>query len=943
MSFIRITKANIDTSTLVLHPSRSFSSSSISGVTGSIRVIAQSSPFFKEASKSGPFVDAPLDASSIEDFRKSAWLAATGSGATSFVASGSLTGSRSSYPPEIPSGRTLELIDGAGNVYSAITDDTLGKTASTAKIIGTDALATNTELMESIYTSLYEALAFGVDSTTKGAYAGSRLRIEPLVFPTDEKMAIELLDTGYQGNHAITGSLVGLASPDLTVAGLEGGVGESLESLFMDYLSKVTNAGEAARQSKYVEILRFVPTNTFTSDTVRKNVFRKVLMPLYKTECPDLEWAFMNNQCFNFVSSSAFPSASCLIYPDPLDNYQCVTGMTLQCNVKLPRTVKGEQPFTPGTLIFRSSSYALSVVTGSSRDPKGQVDGFRFVLQLSHSVDIDPSLIDLTISNNDRTYPQDYVYVSSDNTLKLNHWHNICATWGAEHNSGTGSFFIDGIKDEDTEFFVSTASMNTTYDAFNAVFVGTRFDNGDGSADMSGFFNPAVGTNEGVYSGGAAIEPLPTTLTASRFNGEINDIRIHSERISDDLILTGSGFGLTDITKGLVMYVPGFFVKESPTRKVLLTPFQATTEATTEPFNVKLAYGVRGRDINVQNFCRDFAQRQHPRLYFLTASTINVSTETYTADSFLLDIGANHKMHRARGMFVLPSDNGKFIPGWNLLQSGTLLQRPASGSSMSRFVNDLGNLNLGIVSLNNLMPTSSIFEGLLQVNSDGSDNTSKTGMLQEIMGSSPDDPSVDPGSGYTILQRTRDNSSNAVVFFDASNLFYGKQIMPGSMRFLDTALSGTTGSMMNATGSLSMKIMDNGRGTLYRADAASKHASWSAVGYTIYQEGISSITSPVIPFFGRDQFEIDLRGEQSLHILEVNAPALQGMLNSSSNPTFVPGTRDDYAANYEGTALGISSILFHDNNMNVIARTTLAQPILKTEFDKYMFRVKFDF
>ena len=339
-------------------------------------------------------------------------------------------------------------------------------------------------------------------------------------------------------------------------------------------------------------------------------------------------------------------------------------------------------------------------------------------------------------------------------------------------------------------------------------------------------------------------------------------------------------------------------------------------------------------------FCREFVQKKHPRLYYLTASTINTSTETYTANSFLLDIGPNAKMHRARSMFVLPSDNGKFIPGWNLLLSGTLTQRPTSGSEMSLFVNDLGNRNTGIVSLNNLMPTSSIFEGLTQTNSDGTDNTASTGILQEIMGSSPEDAGVDPGSGYTILQRTRDNSSNMVVFFDASNLFYGKQIMPHSLRFLDTAMSGTSSG---SKGYLQMMIKDNGRGTLYRADAASKHATWSAIGYTIYEEGVSALTSPVIPFFGRNQFDVNMRGEQSLHVLEVNTPALQGMLNSSSNPTFVPGTRDNYASNYEGTALGISSILFHDNNMNIIARTTLAQPILKTEFDKYMFRVKFDF
>ena len=940
MSFIRITKANLDTSTLVLHPSRSFSSSSIGGVTGSVRVIAQSSPFFKEASKSGPFVDTPLDASSIDEFRKTVWMAATGS-VVAVVASGSITGSADR--PDLGSdldGFALTFRDGVGNVYSATTDVALMLAQSTATAVGVSSLADNAELAESVKNSLEQARVWGVESTVLNTAGGERLRIEaPTLDGTG--VDIKLLDAGYQGNNAITGSAVtltpsGMTIPMIIVSGAAGGVGTDLTSVFSEYMTKVRDASEAARQKKYVEVLRFIPTNTFTSDTVRKNVFRKVLMPQYKTAYPDLEWAFMNNQCFNFVSSSAFPSASCLIYPDPLDEYQAMSGLTLACNVKLNRSVvAGVQPYTAGTLIFRSSSYALSVVTGSRRDPVGLVTGFRCLLQLSSACDTAPTDLDLN------ALPAN-TFISSDNMLTYNNWHNVVATWGADHNSGTGSFFIDGVKDEPADFWVNTASINTSYDTFNSVFIGARYDwpLSAGGAGMAGYFNSTVSANEGLPTLSSEREPPATALTASRFNGEMNDIRIHSKRIADDLILTGSGFGLTKISEGLVFYVPSFFVKESPYRKVLLTPFQATTEATEEPFNVKLAYGVRGRDINVQNYCREFAQKKYPRLYYLTASTVDISTQTYPANSFLLDIGANRDMHRAREMFVLPSDNGKFIPGWNLLSSGTVVQSPSSGSSMSLFVNDLGNLNLGIVSLNNLMPTSSIFEGLTQQGIDGSDDTNKSGILQEIMGSSPEDAGVDPGSGYTILQRTRDNSSNAVVFFDASNLFYGKQIMPHSMMFLDSALSGTASG---SSGYLQMRVLDNGRGTLYRADAASPHATWSAVGYTIYEEGISVLTTPVIPFFGREQFEINMRGEQTLHILEVNAPALQGMLNSSSNPTFVPGTRDNYASNYEGTALGISSVLFHDNNMNVIARTTLAQPILKTEFDKYMFRVKFDF
>jgi hypothetical protein len=293
-------------------------------------------------------------------------------------------------------------------------------------------------------------------------------------------------------------------------------------------------------------------------------------------------------------------------------------------------------------------------------------------------------------------------------------------------------------------------------------------------------------------------------------------------------------------------------------------------------------------------------------------------------------------MHRARGMFILPCDNGKFSPTWSLLQSGSKAVYPVSNSPMSRFVNDIGGLNYSLVSLTDMISTASIFEGLVQVNTNGSDNTSKDGLLQQIMGSSPEDVSVDPGSGYTILQRTRDNSSNLVVFFDSSNLFYGNRIEPKTFIVSETNLSGTSNS-------LSMKFMDNGVGGLYRADAASLHATFSRVGDILYEEGIAGLMHPCVPFFGKNSFAVEMKGDQNIHVYEVNVPALAGMLNSSSNPRYVPGTKDDYASSNEGPALGISSILFHDENFNVIARTTLSQPILKTEFDKYLFRVKFDF
>jgi len=783
MSFVKITKSNTDTAYVRLHPSRSFVSSS-SGVTGSVRVIAQSSPFFKEVSSFSPFVDNPIDDTSIESYRQSLFM---------------LTGS-----------------------------------------------------------------------------------------------------------------------------------GLNLSASAHEYMGLISSASSAARQSKYVEVLRFTPTNTLTSDTQRKSVYRKVLLPYYQTENPDAGFNFTNYQCFNFVSASVFPSASALIYPDPLDNYSVMSGFSFSFNSKIARdagyTVNGDPwDYPAGCVLFRSSSYAVSIVSGSKKDHTGFPAAYRVLLQLSSAVDTSPSLLDLNALPN-------YTFLSSDNVLKKNHWHNVAISWGKDHNAGTGSFFIDGQKDESADFTLSTISINTSSDDFNALMLGARFSGNNDS--YSGFFNPAVST-EGVYSGGAAIEPENTSLT-NRLNGEINDIRVYSNVLAPDLIETGSQFGLTTIPSGMVFYAPCFFVKESPVRLSLLTPFQQETTGTQEPYNVKLSYGVNGRDINLQNYTRDFVQNNYPRLYHLTASTIDTSTSTYSANSFLLDIGTNKLMHQARGMFILPSDNGKFVPGWNLLASGTIVDKPDSSSPMSRYVNDLDYMNYAIVSLNNMISTSSILEGLVQVNSDGSDNTAQTGLLQQIMGGSPEDVSVDPGSGYTILQRTRDNSSNMVTFFDSSNLFYGKRIKSSTITLSEQEISGTSGT-------LSMRFKDNGMGGMYRADASSIHATFSRIGDVLYQEGIVGILHPCIPFFGKNSFNIDFKGDQNVHVYEVNVPAMAGMLNSSSNPNYVAGTKDDYASSYEGPVVGISSILFHDENFNVVARTNFAQPILKTEFDKYLFRIKFDF
>ena len=212
-----------------------------------------------------------------------------------------------------------------------------------------------------------------------------------------------------------------------------------------------------------------------------------------------------------------------------------------------------------------------------------------------------------------------------------------------------------------------------------------------------------------------------------------------------------------------------------------------------------------------------------------------------------------------------------------------------------------------------------------------------TGSIAEgIMGASPENPGVTTGSILTIFQRTRDNTSDEVVFFDASNLFYGGKIKEESFSLKDPSVTGSGGKVV-------VTLKDNGIGGLYRADALTPHPKWSNVGNILYEEGLAIIKSPNIPFFGKDQFEVTLKGVHNIHVLEMNIPCNAGSINSSSNPSFKKLKPSDYAGNVESEFVYITGLNFHDENLNVIARSNLAQPVVKKDDDKFKFRVKLDF
>ncbi len=707
------------------------------------------------------------------------------------------------------------------------------------------------------------------------------------------------------------------------------------------YLSGVNAQSVSARKNKYLDVLRFVPSVTFSKNTQRKLIVKNVLNPYYRNIHPKAHWAYTNYFSLNFFTASSVPSDAALIYPDDLSksNSIIIDGQTVQLesgNYVLPdewsfdfyinpryAQESADIPFRAGTILHVSSCYAVSLVTGSSKDPKGFSDGFRLMLQLSHSADIRPSQ---AIPGN---WPHNLVFLSDDNSLIRNHWHHVVIRWGGNNiNAGTGSFVVDGI--ERGTFNIPSATVapryNNNVDEPAALFVGNYYEGiNSGTNSISYFFAADVAEREGLLQ----LDPttgydMPVTSTfRHQLNAELHDVAIKRYYMTDTDIAVSSSVGPIEAKlHKTVFYLPPFFTKNSPTRKFVgtyggipQTPFFSVDGTTDDPFNVGMSFGVGGHYMNLENFTYDFASGQWPRLLSLSASEIQGTTSASSANDHLYSFPATG----LRNLLILPCDDGAFFPNYDLLENFV-------GASQ-KYTDDLGVDDFAWINLDNMVDLQIIKYAV------PGDSGS---FFTAVAGATPEDPGLEEGVSYAILQRTRDPSSNQVAFFDISNLFYGNRIYPQTLEIKDTALTASRGRVQ-------ITLKDDGYGNVYRADAATPNAQWSSVGNIYYNEGIVVVKDPSLYFFGKERFDIDFRGDQNIHVMKINAILGANEFNSSSNPNYMSVSASAYPNDADPNFVYVTGINFHDDNFNVVAKTALVQPIVKRKGERYLLRSRIDF
>ena len=172
---------------------------------------------------------------------------------------------------------------------------------------------------------------------------------------------------------------------------------------------------------------------------------------------------------------------------------------------------------------------------------------------------------------------------------------------------------------------------------------------------------------------------------------------------------------------------------------------------------------------------------------------------------------------------------------------------------------------------------------------------------------------------------------------EISNQFYNKKIEKNTFELKDYDILGTNEK-------LSTTIKDNGYGCLYRSDCKSKVADWNYIGHIFYNEGLSVIHHPGFENVGYSNFKINFRCENTLYVNEINIPCESGVINESNNSSYNRDLRSSESSfDQDEEFVYITDINLHDENLNIVAKAKLAQPVAKKNTDNILFRLKMDY
>ncbi len=761
-------------------------------------------------------------------------------------------------------------------------------------------------------------------SSSSGIYGAARLAIRPSSF-NREILTPDEISTDPATFDAGLGSLDAALNEAASLSGV------AKEAALKSYMASVNSNSVNQKNNVVIPILRLTQSIDYDRNSLIKSTIKNVLMPQYRSTYTDCDYSYKNYHTINFFTSSAVSNNSAIIYPNVNDQYTLGDSFSFDFYIN-PRYLSAPgAEFNAGSILHMSSSFCLSLLTGSHKNADGQNDRFRLAIAFKHSSDIPPSNIDTSVSNGTRPFPQDLVYVSDDNMLKHNHWHHVTVRWSASAYNRTGSFQVDNV----TSSFIYPSGSVTGGSIPQVLFMGNQY---IGVDDTRKFFNSTTAGDQGLITLIGGSDPTAFTLN-SPLNAEIHDVKIYKRYITAQEAAKNAIVAPSIEDDGLAFYVPPFFTNSSVKEQITFkTPTYTEKIVPYAPYNENISTQAQVFYPNIQNFLIDLKNPDvsQPRLYGMEVVKDPTDSEATAAEHMFVQPSYARRVYT-----IMPNDNGLFIPSYDFILTAS--SAPLYNPYKTRASQDNTSISLEVIDNNikynsagmqtvdmttggrasYMSPTSYLFTSTLEQIA-----ALAEGNLTTLLSFSGSDISGSNG-------RFADRSSNLSTIYQISNLYYGNQIFPESFTISSTALTGSGGK-------INITLKDNGFGGLYRADAVTPPPTWATVGNLFYDEGLAIIKSPHLYYFGKDNFSVSFNGSQNIHTYTIDAICPAGEINSSSNPSYLsfPPTNEqnETADNF----VYITGINIHDDNFNVIMRANLAQPVLKRPDEEFLFRIKYD-
>jgi len=310
--------------------------------------------------------------------------------------------------------------------------------------------------------------------------------------------------------------------------------------------------------------------------------------------------------------------------------------------------------------------------------------------------------------------------------------------------------------------------------------------------------------------------------------------------------------------------------------------------------------------------------------------------------------------HQRRNTLIMPCDDGNFVRTYGIYSGSHL-----TGSIVKSSRPDLLDLNnLGDFTSNYDSKLCLVDEAWTYTNTNLeaespklSSTDRRVSSAQTSQSSSMPAPRFFNPNDYGLIGSS-ETASNLISIFSIPTLFYGNRLRPNSIKMKSHlykgggAITGTGLDKRFAQGSdqrMEVNLCDDGYGNIIRCDTSGSVATGNSVGTVYYEDGVIALKSPHLFSFGQHNYTLDFEGEQNTHILELLVPVGRNLFNSSSNPNY-NAYKPVADANEEAESfIYLSTLNFHDSNINVVGKARFAQPIIKRINDRYMIRVKFDF